>query len=67
MPPTTCPGVDLSDGTREAVLRSIEKTEFFTTVRTKTIGGLYGHPLVYQMFGYGGPSVEAGRLHRPRL
>jgi len=54
------PWIDLSDGTREAVLRDMEKTEFFTTVRTKTIGGLYGNPLVYQTFGYGGPSVELG-------
>jgi hypothetical protein len=54
------PWIDLSDGTREAVLRSMEKTEFFTTVRTKTIGGLYGNPVVYQMFGYGGPSVQLG-------
>jgi hypothetical protein len=54
------PWIDLSDGARESVLRSIEKTEFFTTVRTKTIGGLYGNPQVYQMFGYGGPSVELG-------
>jgi hypothetical protein len=54
------PWIDLSDGAREAVLHSIEKTEFFTTVRTKTIGGLYGNPRVYQMFGYGGPSVELG-------
>jgi len=54
------PWIDLSDGSREAALRGIEKTEFFATVRTKTIGGLYGNPLVYQMFGYGGPSVELG-------
>jgi hypothetical protein len=54
------PWIDLSDGTRDDVLRSIEKTEFFATVRTKTISGLYGNPLVYQMFGYGGPSVELG-------
>jgi hypothetical protein len=54
------PWIDLSDGAREAVLHSMEKTEFFTTVRTKTIGGLYGNPQVYQMFGYGGPSVELG-------
>jgi len=54
------PWIDLSDGAREAVLRGMEKTEFFTTVRTKTIAGLYGNPLVYQMFGYGGPSVELG-------
>jgi hypothetical protein len=54
------PWIDLSDGAREAVLHSIEKTAFFTTMRTKTIGGLYGNPQVYQMFGYGGPSAELG-------
>ena len=52
--------IDLSDGMREAVLRGMEKTAFFTTVRTKTISGLYGNPLVYQSFGYGGPSVQLG-------
>jgi hypothetical protein len=54
------PWIDLSDGAREAVLHSMEKTAFFTTVRTATIGGLYGNPLVYQAFGYGGPSVQLG-------
>jgi hypothetical protein len=53
------------DGAREPVLRSIEKTEFFTTVRTKTIAELCGNPQVYQMFGSGGPSVElAGYIDR---
>ncbi|MGH7212705.1 MAG: hypothetical protein ACREF1_14735, partial [Acetobacteraceae bacterium] len=52
--------IDLSDGARDAVLRHIEKTEFFTTVRGRTISGLYTNPLVYQMFGYGGPSVQLG-------
>lgn len=52
--------IDLSEGTREEVLRGIEKTPFFTTVRSKTIVGLYTNPLVYQMFGYGGPSVQLG-------
>lgn len=54
------PWVELSEGGREAVLRSMEKTEFFTTVRAKTITGLYGNPLVYHMFNYGGPSVQLG-------
>jgi hypothetical protein len=52
--------VDLSEGGRIATLKSIEETTFFTTMRKKTISGLYGNPLVYQMFGYGGPSVEFG-------
>lgn len=52
--------IDLSDGARDAVLHDIEKTPFFVTVRSKTIVGLYGNPLVYHMFGYGGPSVQLG-------
>ncbi|MFL5286515.1 MAG: hypothetical protein ACJ8AW_37450 [Rhodopila sp.] len=45
---------------RETALRGIEKTAFFTTVRTQTIGNLYGNPAVYRMFGYGGPSAPLG-------
>jgi len=52
--------VDLPDGARETALRGIEKTAFFTTVRTQTIGNLYGNPAVYRMFGYGGPSAPLG-------
>jgi len=54
------PWVDLPDGARETVLRGVEKTAFFTTVRTQTIGNLYGNPAVYKMFGYGGPSAPLG-------
>jgi len=52
--------IDLSEGGRVAALKSIETTPFFTTMRTKTIAALYGNPVVYQMFDYGGPSVEFG-------
>jgi hypothetical protein len=51
---------DLPDAARETVLRSVEKTAFFTTVRTQTIDKLYGNPEVYRMFGYGGPSAPLG-------
>ena len=54
------PWIELSEGQRVAVLKGIETSEFFTTMRTKTINALYGNPLVYQTFGYGGPSVEHG-------
>lgn len=52
--------IDLSDGGRESVLRKKEKTEFFSAVRDQTITSLYGNPLVYRMFNYGGPSAEFG-------
>lgn len=54
------PFAELSEGARVAVLKNIENTEFFGTMRTKTINVLYGNPLVYPMFGYGGPSVQFG-------
>jgi hypothetical protein len=54
------PWIELPDSAREAVLRGMEKTTFFITVRTKTITGLYGNPAVYQKFGYGGPSAPLG-------
>jgi hypothetical protein len=52
--------IGLSNGARNAVLKSMETSEFFTTVRTATINNLYTNPLVYRMFGYEGSSVEFG-------
>jgi hypothetical protein len=57
--------VQLSNGARDAVLKSVETSEFFTTVRTATINNLYTNPLVYRFFGYEGSSVEhGGYIHR---
>jgi hypothetical protein len=54
------PWTELSEGARVAALKSIAATEFFGTMRTRTINALYGNPLVYRMFGYEGSSVEHG-------
>ena len=54
------PFVQLSNGARDAVLKGIEKTEFFSAIRTATINNLYGNPLVYRLFGFEGSSVEHG-------
>lgn len=57
--------LQLSNGARHAVLKSMETSEFFTTVRTATINNLYTNPLVYRFFGYEGSSVEhGGYIHR---
>ena len=59
------PFAELSEGARTAALQKIEGTEFFTTMRSKTINALYGNPRVYGMFGFEGSSVEyGGYLHR---
>jgi hypothetical protein len=57
--------VQLSTGARMAVLKSMETSDFFSTVRTATINNLYTNPLVYRYFGYEGSSVEhGGYIHR---
>ncbi|HXW30408.1 MAG TPA: gluconate 2-dehydrogenase subunit 3 family protein [Xanthobacteraceae bacterium] len=52
--------LQLSNGARNAVLKSVEGSEFFSTMRSATINNLYTNPLVYRFFGYEGSSVELG-------
>ena len=52
--------IQLSNGARNAVLKTEESGEFFSTMRTATINNLYTNPLVYRFFGYEGSSVEHG-------
>lgn len=59
------PWVDLSNGGRNAVLKTMETSDFFSTMRTATINNLYNNPLVYRFFGFEGSSVEhGGYIHR---
>ena len=52
--------IQLSNGARNAVLKTEEASEFFSTVRTATINNLYTNPLVCRFFGFEGSSVEQG-------
>ena len=52
--------VQLSNGARNAVLKTEEAGEFFSTMRTATINNLYSNPLVCRFFGFEGSSVEHG-------
>jgi hypothetical protein len=52
--------VQLSNGARNAVLKTEETGEFFSTVRTATISNFYTNPLFYRFFGFEGSSVEHG-------
>lgn len=54
------PFVDLSEGNQLRALEGIEETPFFQTLRGKTIVVLYNNPLVWQAFGYEGPSFDEG-------
>jgi hypothetical protein len=46
-------------------LRSFEGTDYFELVRSTAVVELYDNPLVWQAFGYEGPSAHlGGYLHR---
>jgi hypothetical protein len=50
---------------RVAVLREVEDTEFFQTVRSGLVVGLYNQKDLWPLFGYEGSSYEhGGYLHR---
>jgi len=54
------PWVALSNGARNAVLKTMETSEFFSAIRMATINYLYTNPLVYRFFGFEGSSIEHG-------
>ena len=45
---------------RVNMLKNIEATEFFQTVRAKTLATLYASPLAYAFFGYEGEAFSKG-------
>ncbi|QHJ11945.1 hypothetical protein FX988_02181 [Paraglaciecola mesophila] len=50
---------------REALLRTIEETAFFSKMKFTLMLGIYNNPEVWPMFGYEGSSWEkGGYLHR---
>ena len=48
------------EGERVAILRSIEDSEFFQTVRGGLVTGLYNQKAVWPLFGYEGESYSEG-------
>jgi hypothetical protein len=49
-----------SEATRIEALKQIESTEFFQTVRQKTMQFLYSSPMAYAYFGYEGEAFSKG-------
>lgn len=59
------PFAELSPEERLDALRRAEDSEFFELVHATAVVELYDNPLVWQAFGYEGPSVHlGGYLHR---
>jgi hypothetical protein len=52
--------VGLSPGNQRRVLEELEASEFFQTIRFKTIAVFYNNPLVWEAFGYEGEAFEYG-------
>jgi hypothetical protein len=50
----------LSEGNQRRALDAIATSDFFQTIRGKTILVLYNQPLVWQAFGYEGEAFEYG-------
>lgn len=57
---TGVPWLRLSSGTQLEVLKSIETTPFFQTVRGHTVVALYNQKSLWPNFGYQGSSAEHG-------
>lgn len=49
-----------SEKSRVRVLKTMEGTPFFSMMYGETLGGLYGNPDIWKIFGYEGSSVEHG-------
>jgi hypothetical protein len=50
---------------RTGILRELQNTEFFQTIRGGLVTGLYNQPDIWQKFGYEGSSYQkGGYLHR---
>jgi hypothetical protein len=54
------PFTDLDADQRLAALSRVEGSEFFTLVHATAVVELYDNPLVWQAFGYEGPSAHLG-------
>jgi hypothetical protein len=50
----------LSEAEREKILRTLEKSSFFTFVHGETLNNLYSNADVWKIFGYEGSSLEYG-------
>jgi hypothetical protein len=57
--------ISLGEEERAEVLRGLEQTRFFRTLRTEFVTWFYSNPTVWSRFGYEGPSNDkGGYVHR---
>ena len=51
---------DLTEQQKTASLEKIQQTPFFGFVLNETLGGIYQHPLTWELLGFEGSSLEFG-------
>lgn len=54
------PFAQASEVARVNLLKTMEKSEFFSLAYNETLNNLYGNPEIWKIFGYEGSSVERG-------
>ena len=52
--------LELAEREKTASLEKIQHTPFFQFVLNETLGGVYRHPLTWELLGYEGSSLEFG-------
>ena len=52
--------LELTEQEKAASLEKIQQTPFFQFVLNETLGGVYRHPLTWELLGYEGSSLEFG-------
>lgn len=51
---------DLDEAAQIRALESVESRPFFATIQARVLAGVYNHPAVWELLGYGGPSWQQG-------
>jgi len=52
--------IDLDPDDQVEALRSIEHAPYFAAIQSAVLAGVYNHPAVWELVGYGGPSWQQG-------
>ena len=57
--------IDLDPDAQIRALQTIEETPFFAAIHSAVLVGVYNHPTIWELVGYGGPSfAHGGYLNR---
>lgn len=52
--------IDLDAESQTRALQSIEQAPYFAAIQGAVLAGVYNHPAIWELVGYGGPSWQQG-------